>query len=32
VLHDHLRVARAAIDGAVLPAAAAVPALELLRG
>jgi uncharacterized protein (DUF1501 family) len=31
VLHDHLRVARSAIDGSVLPGAASVRALDLLR-
>jgi uncharacterized protein (DUF1501 family) len=32
VLHDHLRVARAALDSSVLPGAASVRPLELLRG
>ena len=32
VLHDHLHVARKALDATVLPGAAGVPALELLRG
>ena len=30
-LHDHLRVTRTALDATVLPGAAAVPALQLLR-
>jgi uncharacterized protein (DUF1501 family) len=31
VLHDHLRVARSALDASVLPGATKVPTLELLR-
>jgi uncharacterized protein (DUF1501 family) len=32
VLQDHLRIARAAVDGEVFPGASAVKPLELLRG
>jgi hypothetical protein len=32
VLGDHLGVARAALDAAVLPGSAALPRLDLLRG
>jgi len=31
VLHDHLHVARSALDASVLPGATKVPTLELLR-
>jgi uncharacterized protein (DUF1501 family) len=32
VLHDHLRVARSALDGMVLPGTSALRPLDLLRG
>jgi uncharacterized protein (DUF1501 family) len=32
VLHDHLRVARSALDGTVLPGTSGLKPLELLRG